>query len=250
MTGCFGSRFADIDQLLARTAKATAIAESEAARARAASIFEILPHVPEHGAEHLRRQHAGVRVVARAVIAREQRHVADSCAAAMLERRAPTSSPQRRHHAVMRDAAEREDRAQVLHLGDGRLEKIAAGVDLGRRRLVLRRHAAHRVGDAAIDQRQAVVGPRLVVAAREAEFAERLVEQVAGIVAGEGPAGAVGALQAGREADDQQRARRRGPNEGTGALNQSGSFARHSLRKATRRGQSGQSRPGLPAAAA
>ena len=38
----------------------------------------------------------------------------------------------------------------------------------------------------------------------------------------------------------------RGPNEGTGALNQDGSLARHSWRNATRRGQRGQSRPGLP----
>src|SRR5437762_13686028 len=35
-----------------------------------------------------------------------------------------------------------------------------------------------------------------------------------------------------------------GPNEWTGALNQSGSFARHCSRNATRRGQSGQSRGG------
>ncbi len=41
------------------------------------------------------------------------------------------------------------------------------------------------------------------LAARQPELLERGVEQIAGIVAGEGPAGAVGALQAGREADDQ-----------------------------------------------
>ena len=41
-------------------------------------------------------------------------------------------------------------------------------------------------------------------AAREAEFDQRRVEKVAGIVAGERPAGAVGALQSGREADDQK----------------------------------------------
>jgi hypothetical protein len=36
------------------------------------------------------------------------------------------------------------------------------------------------------------------------------------------------------------------PNDATGALNQSGSFSRHVLRKATSRGQRGQSRPGFP----
>src|SRR5436309_1702562 len=37
-----------------------------------------------------------------------------------------------------------------------------------------------------------------------------------------------------------------GPNEATGALNQSASRRRHSSRNVLRRGHSGQSRPGLP----
>ena len=37
-----------------------------------------------------------------------------------------------------------------------------------------------------------------------------------------------------------------GPKEATGALNQVGSRRRHSCRNSLRRGQSGQSRPGLP----
>src|SRR5262245_22637629 len=37
-----------------------------------------------------------------------------------------------------------------------------------------------------------------------------------------------------------------GPNEATGALNQAGSRLRHSSRNFLRRGQRGQSRPGLP----
>ena len=49
-----------------------------------------------------------------------------------------------------------------------------------------------------------VVGPRLEVAAGEAVFLQRGVEQVAGVVAGERPPGAVGAAQARRQADDQQ----------------------------------------------
>ena len=39
-----------------------------------------------------------------------------------------------------------------------------------------------------------------------------------------------------------------GPNEGTGALCQLGCFSRHAWRNATRRGQSGQSRPTAPTA--
>ena len=90
---------------------------------------------------------------------------------------------------------------------------------------------------------EAVVGSRSIGARREAEFDQRSVEEVAGVVAGERPAGAVGAAQARREADD-QKPRVAAPKVGTGALCQAGSAARHSSRKATRRGQSGQSRPG------
>ena len=111
-------------------------------------------------------------------------------------------------------------------VADGRDQEWPAGVDFRRQRLVLRRHAAHGIADPAIDQRQPVVGPRLVDAVGKAVFEQRRVEQVAGVVAGEGPPGAVGALQARREADDQQPRRRRSPNDGTGALNQSGSRLR------------------------
>src|SRR6185437_6540132 len=44
------------------------------------------PHLFEHGAEHLRRQHASIRVVARTVIAGEQRDMTNRAAAAVLER--------------------------------------------------------------------------------------------------------------------------------------------------------------------
>src|SRR5262244_566565 len=66
------------------------------------------------------------------------------------------------------------------------------------------RHAAHRIGDAAVDQGEPVVGMRVVVAVGKMVALERVVEQHAGIVAGERPAGAVGALHPRREADDQK----------------------------------------------
>ena len=62
----------------------------------------------------------------------------------------------------------------------------------------------HGIGDPAVDQLQAVVGTRLIGALGKAVFEQRGVEQVAGIVAGEGTAGAVGALHPRRETDDQQ----------------------------------------------
>ena len=83
-------------------------------------------------------------------------------------------------------------------------QEAPAGGDLGADRLVLGRHAAHRIGDRRADERQAVVGPRLEDSFGEAERDQRPVEQVAGKVAGERPAGSVGAAQAGRQPDDQQ----------------------------------------------
>jgi hypothetical protein len=68
----------------------------------------------------------------------------------------------------------------------------------------LRRHAAHGVGDAAINQRQAVIGALLVMAGGEAEFYQRGVEQQARIIAGERAARTVRAAHAGGETDDQQ----------------------------------------------
>ena len=111
---------------------------------------------------------------------------------------------ERAHGAFMRDPAERNDGAQLFHLGDGRDEKIAARLDLLRRRLVFRRDATHGVRDAAVDQLEPVIRMRAVVAPREAVFFERLVKQHARIVAGERSARAIGALEAGREADNQQ----------------------------------------------
>jgi hypothetical protein len=95
---------------------------------------------------------------------------------------------------LMGDATERDDDAKVWQAVDRGREELPAIVDLQGQRLVLRRHAAHRIADQAIDQPQAVIGARLVAAPRETVFEQRRVEQVAGIVAGERPPGPVGAL--------------------------------------------------------
>ena len=77
------------------------------------------------------------------------------------ERRGGGAQPERLQRRIMRDAAERDDRAQLRHLRDRRDQELPAGVDLDRQRLVLRRHATHRIDDPAIDQLQAIVRPRL-----------------------------------------------------------------------------------------
>src|SRR6185312_3974631 len=124
--------------------------------------------------------------------------------AAVAERVRRLLRAQRGEDAVVRDTSERQDGLQVSHFGNRRDEEVPARLDLGRRWFVLRRHAAHRVADAAVDEREAVVRMRFVFAAGEAVPQQGLVEQHAGIVAGERPAGAVGALQARRKPDDQQ----------------------------------------------
>ena len=97
-----------------------------------------------------------------------------------------------------------DDHPHAGQRGPLRLEERQAGVELLRRRLVVRRRAAHRGGDPGVAQRQAVA-PRLGDReAGEAGGVHRRHQEQAGAIAGEHPAGAVGAVRAGRQADDQQ----------------------------------------------
>ena len=83
-------------------------------------------------------------------------------------------------------------------------QKGTAGSNLFRGRLVLRRNAPHGVGDRAIAQRETVVNPLIVHAVGETEFGQGRVQKIAGIVARERAARAVGAAQPRRQPDDQQ----------------------------------------------
>ena len=104
----------------------------------------------------------------------------------------------------MGDAADRQQRAETRQSGDAADQELAAGRDLGGRRLVLRRHAADRVRDHAVDQLEVLRRGDIVASARKPDLEQRAVEQLAGIVAEEGAPGAVGAFQPGREADDKE----------------------------------------------
>src|SRR4029079_19639 len=88
--------------------------------------------------KHLRRQHAGVGVVARAVIADEETQLSDLVRRPVAERRGGAALIERDDRALVRNSAERDDGAQIAHLGDRRLQEGPAGLDLGRGRLVLR----------------------------------------------------------------------------------------------------------------
>ena len=99
----------------------------------------------------------------------------------------------------MGDAPERDNDPEPSHFGDRFFQEFAARLDLGRQRLVLGRNAAHRIGDARIDEGKPVIGALGIVALREAELRQRRIEEMAGKIAGERPAGAVGSPQAGRK---------------------------------------------------
>src|SRR3546814_12031699 len=84
---------------------------------------------------------------------------------------------------------------QPLHGGDLSSQEGPAVGCLGPCWLVLRRHAAHCIGDTAVDQAEPIARMAAIAALGEAELQEGAIEQVAGVVPGEGAARLVGALQ-------------------------------------------------------
>ncbi len=110
----------------------------------------------------------------------------------------------RTHNGLMRDTAERNDRAKLREGRNGRREKRAAAANFSWRRLVLWRHAAHRIGNRARDKPQTIVAARLIIACGEAEIDQRCIEKIASEIAGKGPPGPIGAAQARRETDHEQ----------------------------------------------
>ena len=104
----------------------------------------------------------------------------------------------------MRDAAERQKGHGTVIARQRRLEKAPAGDDLRAGWLVLRRHAAHRIGDERAPQAQAVLRIGTVIAAGQPELQQCGVEQIAGIIAGERASSAVGSTQSRRQPDDDE----------------------------------------------
>ncbi len=113
---------------------------------------QIRAHGRKHIAKHFRRQHPRIRVVARAVIAVVEPDRRRPHARRRARRGGGIAKTKGLQGRFMGDPPERHDRAKPGHGGDRRDQELPAGVDLGRQRLVLRRHAAHRVADPAIDE--------------------------------------------------------------------------------------------------
>ena len=108
---------------------------------------EIGAEVREDGLEHRGGQAAGLGVVARAVVAVEDGEAAEVVAGAVGEGVMGEAAVEGADERLVGDAAEAEDGAEARKRGEAGGEEGAAGGDLGRRRLVLRRDAADGVGD-------------------------------------------------------------------------------------------------------
>jgi len=107
-------------------------------------------------------------------------------------------------NGLMGDFAKRGNHLKFPQGQDRCGEKGAAIVNFGWCGLVLRRHTAHGIGDHARHEAQAVAARRLVSAGGEAIIDQSLVKKLAGEIASEGPAGAVCAAEAGRQANDEE----------------------------------------------
>lgn len=85
-----------------------------------------------------------------------------------------------------------------------RQEMLQAYFGFSGRGLVFRGHAFYGIGDPAAHQLQAVIGIGTEHTTGKAVADQGAVQQVAGIIAGEGAAGTVGTLQARGKADNKQ----------------------------------------------
>ncbi len=216
--------FADVDDLMLRVehlvdARPVRQAAYEGFRIELAVLFRahrnlVCPLLPleqqllrtrKHLVEHVGRQAAGVGVVAAAVIAIEQQEAPLNlvfCRVRELE--ICLAGADRLDDGTMGDAAECQHDGRIWQCPEFRCEEFVTGVYLGTDRLVIGRQALDSIGDPAIDQSQFIVGRQGFRVAGEAELVQRLVEKHAGVVTGKRPAGAVGAVHAWRQADDEQ----------------------------------------------
>jgi hypothetical protein len=111
---------------------------------------------------------------------------------------------QRPHHRPMGYRAKRHDNATGADRSKLASQVLVAAIHLGGGRLVLGRQALDRIGDTAVPQHQTVVPRRRDRSVREAIIVECLIEQNAGMVAGERTSTGIGAVHAGGETDHEQ----------------------------------------------
>src|SRR3546814_942136 len=94
---------------------------------------------------------------------------------------------QRGEHRAVGEAAKAEDDAQPLHGGALSSQEGPAVGCLGPCWLVLRRHAAHCIGDTAVDQAEPIARMAAIAALGGADLPEGALAQVAGVELGRPP---------------------------------------------------------------
>lgn len=105
---------------------------------------------------------------------------------------------------VVSDAAKRDNSYQFWKAINLCGEEWSACFDFVGRWFIRRWHASDRVGDHAVFEREPVVRRRFVSSSRKPKLFQCCVQEVAGVIAGEGPPRAVCAADARREPDDEQ----------------------------------------------
>ncbi len=151
------------------------------------------------------------------MIAVDDQIVAGVCFRAVTWSAGAAGQTQGAHHIASGHVAQGHDHPQAGQGGQPRGQEGPAGRLLGRQRAVAGWGAAHRIGDHAVDQDEAVVGPRAIGAAGKAGVDQGLVEKDAGVIAGERPAGPVGSRSPRRQSHH-QKARGRIAEGGGGAV--------------------------------
>lgn len=155
----------------------------------------------EDGVQHFAREAAGRGVLLAGVVGAEEPRRSLGVEDAVAEVEAAEGGDAGVH--IKGEAAEDEDPFQVFEEAEFAFEEGLAGADLVGVGLVVGRGAADGGGDPGVVEGEAVgtvSGGGLV---GEAGFVEGAEEEVAGAVAGEDAAGAVGAVGSGGEAEDE-----------------------------------------------
>ena len=135
-----------------------------------------------------------VGVVARAMVAVGQDPaVGKRVQGAVTESRGTLAQAQGRQNGAVGDHAQGDDHPQARKTGYLFSQETPASGGLRPDGSVIWRHTTDGIGDPAADQPEAIVGPGPERAFGEAILEKRPIQEISGEIAGEGPAGTIGA---------------------------------------------------------
>ena len=107
-------------------------------------------------------------------------------------------------HGIMGDFAKGQDQCPPAQCTDFTAQIIITHPDLFPGGFIFRRQAFYRIGDTAIFQPQFIIAMGGLGLVTETEVMECLVQQDPGIISGKRPAGGIGTVHTGGQADYQQ----------------------------------------------